>query len=273
MAERKLDRKESIIDASVPSAGRMYDYYLGGHHNFEVDRQAAEQVIKLMPFAPKAMRLQRWCLQDIAEELTVRRGFDTIVDFASGLPTNDHLHHVVPEGTTVIYSDYDPVVVEYAREILGDTPNVHFFEADARRPEELLDRPEVQDILGGKRDVAVVYWGVSAFLADEELEHAAHTLYDWGEAGSCLVFQAQIAGADPNDPASIQVLKIYEQMETPFYIRSLEAYKELLQPWQPDEGGFVPLLEWHGFDQSEMSKEDSQVWGPAGGGYGAYLVK
>ena len=58
--------KESIVDASVPSAGRIYDYLLGGHHNFEVDRQAAEQILKLTPFIPKAMRLQRWCLQDIA---------------------------------------------------------------------------------------------------------------------------------------------------------------------------------------------------------------
>ena len=58
--------KESIIDDSKPNAGRMYDYYLGGNHNFEVDRQAADQVIQLLPFAPKGARLQRWSLQDIA---------------------------------------------------------------------------------------------------------------------------------------------------------------------------------------------------------------
>jgi hypothetical protein len=42
----------------------MYDYFLGGSHNFDVDRQAAEQVIKLMPFVTKFARLQRWTLQD-----------------------------------------------------------------------------------------------------------------------------------------------------------------------------------------------------------------
>lgn len=267
------ERKESIIDASVPSAGRMYDYYLGGHHNFEVDRQTAEQVVALLPFIPKAVRLMRWCLQDIAEELAVRRGFDTIIDFASGLPTNDHIHYVVPEGTTVIYSDYDPVVVEYAREILGDTPNVYYFEADARWPEELLNRPKVREILDGSRDVALVYWGIAGFLADEEIEYIARTLYDWAEPGSCWTFHAQAAGADPNDPAAAQVVKVYEQIGAPFYARSLQAYKELLQPWRADEKGFVSLLEWHGFEQSEMSEEDRQALGPAGSGYGAYLVK
>ena len=33
---------KSMSDASVPNAGRIYDYLLGGHHNFEVDRLAAE---------------------------------------------------------------------------------------------------------------------------------------------------------------------------------------------------------------------------------------
>ena len=51
--------QDNIVDASKPSPGRMYDYYLGGNHNFEVDRQAAEQVLKIMPFVPKASRLQR----------------------------------------------------------------------------------------------------------------------------------------------------------------------------------------------------------------------
>jgi hypothetical protein len=30
-----------------PSAARMYDYYLGGHHNFQIDRQVADQAITL----------------------------------------------------------------------------------------------------------------------------------------------------------------------------------------------------------------------------------
>jgi hypothetical protein len=272
--DRKMaERKEDIMNAGVPNAGRMYDYLLGGHHNFEVDRQAAEQMIKLLPFAPKSSRLQRWCLQDIAEELAVRRGFDIIIDFASGLPTQDHIHTVVPEGTTVIYSDYDPVVVEYAREILGDTPNVYFFAADARRPEELLNRPEVKVILGDKRDVALVHWGVSLFFTDEEIAHVAQALHDWAGDKSCWTYCAQQAGANPNDPAAIKVLKIYEQMGTPLYIRSLEAHRELVQPWHPGEEGFIPLLAWHELDQSEMSEEDRQIFGPGGGGYGAYLVK
>ncbi len=262
-----------LTDATRPNAGRIYDYLLGGHHNFEIDRRAAEQLIQLAPFAPKMARLQRWCLQDLAVELTEKRGFDVILDFASGLPTNDHIHYVVPEGTTVIYSDYDPVVVEYAREILADTPNVYFFQANAARPEELLNHPQVQNILGGRRSVALVYWGVTGFLTDDEITHAAQTLYEWAEEGSCWAFNAQGAGANPDDPGAARALEIYKQMGQPFHVRPLEQYLQLIRPWKPDEKGFIPLLEWHGLDDSTMDTRDIEQFGAAGGGYGAYLVK
>jgi hypothetical protein len=268
---------ESIIDSSRPNAGRIYDYLLGGHHNFEVDRQAAEAVRSLMPFAPKAMRLQRWCLQDLATELTQQRGYQLVIDLASGLPTNDHIHHMVPPGTTVIYSDYDPVTVEYAKEILKDVPNTYFFLADARTPEALLLRPEVADILQGRRDVAFSFWGVSSFMTDEEITHIAQVLHDWSGEKSCWAFnaQAQGTGASADDPAVVNVREIYKQMGTPFYPRSLEKFQSLIRPWKTDSTGFVPFLEWHGLDrsQAEMTDEDLKAVGEAGGGYGAYLVK
>jgi hypothetical protein len=265
--------EDNIVDASKPSAGRMYDYLLGGNHNFEVDRQAAEQVVKLLPFTTKYVRLQRWALQDIATELSENRGYDVIIDFASGLPTMDHIHYKVKKGTTVIYSDYDPIVVEYTREILKDTPDVYFFQGDARHPEELLNRPEVEKILAGRRKVAFILWGITIFLPDEEnISQTMRYLYNWAAPGSCLAFNAQGADLDPEDPGTIQVMKIYEGMGQKLTFRPLKKYQELIQPWKTDENGFVSLLEWHGFKESELGKDDAAAFGPMGG-YGAYLVK
>ncbi len=265
--------QDNIVDASKPSAGRMYDYYLGGNHNFAVDRQAADQVLKIVPFMSKFCRLQRWALQDIAVELSVKRGYDVIIDFASGLPTMDHIHHKVKKGTTVIYSDYDPIVVEYTREILKDTSDVYFFQSDARHPEELLNRPEVEKILAGRRRVAFVYWGVSAFIEDKDISHMAHYLYDWSTPDSCLAFNAQGVAFNREDPAILKLEKIYQDLGQPAVTRTVEEFQKLVLPWHADKMGFVSLLEWHGFDQSELGKEDVSAFGPMGGGYGAYLVK
>jgi hypothetical protein len=264
--------QESITDTSRPNAGRIYDYLLGGSHNFEVDRQAAEQVVKMLPILPKAMRLQRWCLTDLAIELTQKRGFDVIVDFASGLPTNDHLHLSVPKGTTVIYSDWDPVVVEYGREILKDVPNTYFFHADARHPEELLNRSEVNDILKGRRDIALITWGLAMFIGDEDISHMAQFLYDWTGPKSVWAFNAQAANANTEDPGVKKVLNYYKNMGAAVNYRTVDQYIELVKPWHPDKE-FISLLEWHGFDKNSLSEEDTKAAGPGGGGYGAYLVK
>jgi hypothetical protein len=265
--------QENIANSAKPNPGRMYDYLLGGHHNFEVDRVAAEQLKALAPFAAKAPKLQRWCLQDLAVELTEKRGYDIIIDFASGLPTQDHIHEAVPDGTTVIYSDYDPVTVEYACEILQGTPNVYFFQGDARHPEALLNRPEVQDILKDRRDVALVYWGVTAFFTDAELVSVAQYLHQWADPKSCWAFNAQLADVGLTDPGVVRATKLYEQMGSPLRLRTLEEYQTLTQPWRPDEKGFIPFMDWHGIDRSEMGEEDLRAFGVAGGGYGAYLTK
>jgi hypothetical protein len=262
--------EKTMMDASVPNAGRIYDYLLGGHHNFEIDRRVGDQMRELMPFLPTVMRLSRWCLQDVARTLTVERGFDTIIDFASGLPTMDHIHTAVAPGTTVIYSDHDPVCVEYGREILGDTPNTYYVEADCRRPEELLARSEVKEILSDNRHVAFVYWGVSMYLADEDIPHVARTLYDWPDENSCLAFY--VSGADPESPDQAKGIEMFRQWGQEIYLRPLEVFKELIAPWRPDELGYRSMAEWHGIEVA-MGEEALKDFTTGGGGYGVYLVK
>jgi len=262
--------EKTIIDASMPNAGRVYDYLLGGSHNFEIDRRVGDQVKELVPFLPKAMRLSRWCLQDVARTLTEERGYRTIVDFASGLPTMDHIHTAVAPGTTVIYSDHDPVTVEYGREILADTPNAYYFQADCRRPEELLARSEVQEILGDERRVAFVYWGVSMYMSDEDIAHAARVLYDWSDENSCLAFY--VAMGNPEDPAEAKVMEIYRRMGEELHFCPLEVFKGLVRPWRPDELGYRSMEEWHGIEV-QMTEEDLKSFAAGGSGYGVYLVK
>ena len=264
---------ESFIDTSRPNSGRIYDYLLGGSHNFDVDREAAERVVQNFPFLPKTMRLQRWAMQTLAANLSEERGLDAIIDFGSGLPTNDHLHTTVKAGTTIIYSDFDPIVVEYAKEILKDMPNVYFFQADARHPEELLSRPEVQEILNGRTNVGVISWGLSAFLEDEDIRNMAQMFYMMTGPESVWAFNAQAANSNANEPGVAKLLAIYKQMGSPFHIRATEQYSELINPWHIEGGSFIPLFDWNELDNSLMTADDLKAAGPGGGGYGAYLVK
>ncbi len=273
MSDQQEIHELGSMDPTKPNAARVYDYYLGGNHNFAVDRIAAEQAIKMIPWAPKVARLQRACLQDIAEELTYQRGFDTVIDFASGLPTQEHIHVSAKPGTMIIYSDVDPVVVEFGREILKDVPNTYIFQADARQPETLLNNPQVLELLQGRRDVAFVAWGLSGFFTDAELTHVMQSVYAWAGPHSVMAFNAQGADVDENDPSMAELIALYRRMGAAMTARTLAQYQELVKPWHADERGFISMVKWHGMDRFDDSSEDAKLASVAGGSYGAYLVK
>jgi hypothetical protein len=71
----------------------------------------------------------------------------------------------------------------------------------------------------------------------------------------------------------VELYQIYEKNGQPGYHRTLEKFIELCGDWQLDDKGFISLLNWHGFDQSELGQEEIDTWGPLGSGLGAYLTR
>jgi hypothetical protein len=235
----------SIADASKPNPGRIYDFVLGGEHNFEVDRLAAQQVLKLAPYFPQMARTIRWFLGEAVRRLSAE-GYTQFIDFASGLPTVDHIHQVSPPGTKVIYSDLDPVTVAYGKEILKDNPNARFVGADACRPEGLLESPVISQLFGDNQKVALGFNGIAWFIRDEDLARSLKTLYDWAPKGTPLYFcDSQFDG--PTMSSELKgLLDIYEKMGQPYFIRTIDTIKKLVHPWKIREPGFRELEEWIG---------------------------
>ena len=127
---------KKTIDTSQAHTGRVYDYILGGTQNFEADRQAAEAVIKVAPSVRTQAQLNRWFLQFVANRWA-EEGHTQILDLASGLPTQGHLNDHLPNAR-ILFSDHDPLSVQYGQEILQDAPNMRYVLADLRDPTELL---------------------------------------------------------------------------------------------------------------------------------------
>ncbi len=258
----------SIADPNTPNAGRIYDFLLGGHHNFEVDRQTAENLLQIAPFMPQVLKLIRWFLGEATRRL-VSEGFDKFIDFASGLPTVDHIHQIAPPGAKVIYSDIDPITVEYGREIIKDNQNVRFEECDAGKPEELLNAAFIKDDFGDQRKVAIGFNGIAYFLPDEKLKHALQTLYNWADEGSKLFLCDADADASEVTDKLKPVFDLYAQIGQPIYIRSKETLFEYAKPWKIDDPGFQTLDEWVGMGET-VTQHAKTEWG--GGGEGFYGV-
>src|SRR5690349_13462957 len=168
------------IDTSKPSIGRIYDYVLGGHHNFEVDRTAAQQILKVLPSYPTWARLNRWFLQLVAEQWA-SSGHNHILDLGSGMPTQGHFHSAAPHAK-VLYTDLDAVTVAYAHEVIGENPLVSYIQADMRDPAEIFVAAD--QLFQRERRVAIGFIGLSYFLDDDSVRNLARMLHDWAAPGS-----------------------------------------------------------------------------------------
>src|SRR5688572_25790244 len=122
--ERVVERPDWApegIDIDRPSAARVYDYYLGGTHNFAVDREMAEKSFIIAPNGRRAARLNRAFLRR-AVRFCVARGVRQFLDIGSGIPTLGNVHEVARAAAPdarVVYVDLDPVAVAHSRAILA----------------------------------------------------------------------------------------------------------------------------------------------------------
>lgn len=260
--------EKSLGDISIPNAGRVYDYVLGGHHNFEVDRQAAEYMISLLPSTRKWVRMLRRFLQEAVYQLA-DEGFEMFLDLGSGLPTADHIHAIVPEAR-VIFVDADPVVVSYGTEILGDAANVRYIQADVRDIETVLSSPVIEDMFGETRKVAIGLNAMICFMTEAETKQIVEVLYDWSAPGSKMFCTFETKNPDLMTPNLEKFIAIFDQMGTYYHFSTLERSKELMLPWVADERGFQPLTDWLGV-QDQFTEEDRE--GVEMEFYGAILVK
>jgi hypothetical protein len=71
----------ATVDPNRPSAARIYDYHLGGRHNFAVDRALAERAVTLVPALPRPARADRAFL-DRAVRYAAGRGVRQFLDRA-----------------------------------------------------------------------------------------------------------------------------------------------------------------------------------------------
>ncbi len=157
------------VDLERPSTARIYDYMLGGLHNFAIDRQMAEQVLAVGPQIRLAAHANRGFLRRAVEYLA-GAGIRQFLDLGSGIPTvgnvHEAAHHVAPDAK-VVYVDADPVAVAHSLAIVEGDERVTVVQADIRDPDALLEDPRVTGALDFTQPVAVLIVAVLHFVPDD----------------------------------------------------------------------------------------------------------
>ncbi|MEU4209583.1 SAM-dependent methyltransferase [Streptomyces sp. NPDC026206] len=242
------------IDTSRPHPARMYDYYLDGWDNYEVDRAAAERVIEVHPQVRLSARANRAFLRRAVRE-AVHGGIRQILDIGTGIPTSPNTHEVAREaapGVRVAYVDNDPIVATHAGAKLTDAGGTGFALADVRDPESILRNPVVRELLDFTEPVALLLVAVMHFVKDEEDPAGIiATLGDALPAGSLLILShateepyEEYAAGRTDHKARDGVLDVYKNATAALNLRGRAAIEPLFGPFELLEPGLVRVPLW-----------------------------
>ena len=224
----------------------MYDYFLGGHHNFEVDRKAAEQAIAIWPDMPLVLRANRAFLRR-AVRFIVDQGIDQLLDIGSGIPTVGNVHEAAQRtnpAARVVYVDNDPVAVAHSRALLQDSTDAAIIQADACQPEAILSHPEVARLLDLSKPLGVLVVALLHFVVDDdEADDAVRVLRDAMPSGSYLAIQHASTGGLSREMID-RLDQIYARTPTPVKLRSRDAIARFFDGLELVEPGLVYMSLW-----------------------------
>jgi hypothetical protein len=237
-----------------PNVARMYDYFLGGGHNFAIDREAAEQLIKLYPDLPMVSRANRALLRR-AVRFMADQGIDQFLDIGSGIPTSGNTHEVAQRANPharVVYVDVEPIAVAHSQAILHDVPNAVAIQADTRQPEAMIEHRELQRQLDWTRPIGVLLLAVLHFVPDDaEAAHIVRALREAVPSGSYLVITH---ATDERIDASgrQQVEQVYQRTTSPFHFRTREQIGQLFDGFELVEPGLVYVPLWRPESEDDL---------------------
>jgi hypothetical protein len=267
-ADMTTDAVPPGVDPTIPSAGRLYDYYLGGTEHFEVDRQAAELVRMAAPELEDAAWANRGFLQRSAKWLAAEAGIRQFIDIGAGLPTRNNTHEAAQagaDGVRTVYVDNDPMVIAHAKSLLADTPDTIFIPGDLREPDGILDNAELRDLIDLSQPVALMLVSVIHFIADDADPQGLVGRY-MAELTSGSYLSLAHGTTEKTSPViAEQVREIYEKATEQLHLRSkaeiasLFTGLDLVTPYEGAEPGLTHIGLW-GADDPEAADSDGSRW-------------
>ena len=260
------------VDLSRPNAARIYDYYLGGAHNFAIDREFARKALEAFPDARAGSWINRQYLGRTVR-YCLSKGIRQFLDIGSGIPTVGHTHEVAQEiapETKVVYVDNEAVAVAHSQLILADNPRAVILRADARRPKDILNADETRALLDFDQPIALLMLTLLHFIPESDNPHAILAEYrDAVVPGSYLVLTHLTADHHPEQMNRFAAL--YQDSNNPVTLRTRSECADLFEGWELIGPGVGPMADW------QPSDDDPPLpvgWEFANGtGYGGVAIK
>jgi O-methyltransferase involved in polyketide biosynthesis len=236
---------DTNLDTTRPHVARMYDYYLGGKDNFEVDRAAVVAVETAMPEVRQLALENRAFLRRAVSHMTAA-GIRQFIDIGAGLPTAGNTHEVaqtLAPGARVVYVDNDPIVLSHGRALLATNADTTVVTADLRDPADVIGRDEVRKLIDFSRPVGVLLIAMTHFLRDDERDEVM------GELRKSLVPGSYLATThvtvDQHSAEAVEgVEAVYRRTPTPIFFRTHDEIARFFDGFDLVDPGLVTVDAW-----------------------------
>ena len=236
------------LSFAKPSTARMYNYYLGGKSWFEVDRAAAEGVLRSAPDAGDVAQ-ENFLFAGRAAAWAARTyGIGQVLDIGAGivgdvpLPSvEDQVHASYPDAV-VVGCDNDEVVLAHARGLRTGYGGV--LKGDVRDLHGIFGDPNLQRVLDVDARMIVVLAAVLHFVPDAQVDGVVDDLLRQLAPGSVLVMSHATSSATDERRVS-GMEQAYDDASSRIRFRSVEWISDMVADWDlVDPPGLCDVARW-----------------------------
>ncbi|MFH0521799.1 SAM-dependent methyltransferase [Streptomyces sp. M41] len=237
------------LNTGVAHNARVWNYWIGGKDNYEIDQQVGEQVAGMFPIIRDIARADRDFLARAVRFVAEEQGVRQFLDIGTGLPTAQNTHEIaqrIAPGSRIVYVDNDPIVLVHARTLLTGTSEgaTAYIDADVHDPAAIVER--AARTLDFGEPVAVMMLGILNFVLDhDQAREIVRSVMAAVPSGSHLVLTHPTFDAELGGEGQIPAMKFWNENATPpITARSGEDIAAFFEGLELVEPGMVSCSRW-----------------------------
>jgi hypothetical protein len=230
----------------------MYDYLLGGNHNFAVDRALAEQVLTAQPQVRRIALTNRAFLRR-SVLFMMANGVRQFLDLGSGIPTVGNVHEIAQQtdpNSRVVYVDNEHVAVAHSQLMLEGNENAAVVHADITKPGLVLNDPATKELIDFDQPVGLLAFTIGHYVLEDAVEVFA-AYEDVCPPGSHLALSHMT-----NDFTSFdgdEISEFMKRSQNNVKPRTRAEVLELFRDWELVEPGLVTSSQWRPEQETDVS--------------------
>jgi hypothetical protein len=245
VANAQRDELNGKIRYDVPGAARIWNYWMGGKDNYQVDRDAGDAGLAVYDMATMAKQSRQFLIR-VVRYLAGEAGVRQFLDIGTGLPTMQNTHEIAqsiaPE-SRIVYVDNDPMVLAHARALLTDTTPegvTSYIDADYHDPELIIS--DARNVLNFNQPIGVMFMGSLGHVAEsDEMVSIVGRVMDAVPSGSYLA----VWDANDTNEAFVRLCENYKTTGgVPYNPRGIEQIGRCFEGLDMVDPGLVSITQW-----------------------------